>query len=540
MSIRQKTLIMAALGLVSVVGLAQSSGYDWRKDLPVQPRIKQAPRTLVFSQAQLKYGLKPYGSYYNRWNDWPLFINPELAEPGENQSYPQTISYPDYCRRLQIVQQYGLDGFGFFTDNFSWDTSKLVYDFTDQSNLKDFLLMSIIYKYDDKDLLFKEFDAMLNCRSHLRANGKIVIRAEGNISKEMLSEIRRKYDGKIIIIKSVVPNFENSPIWQFGYRQNTLTREQIETLKEHYRKYLRIYDGIYCIGLWALELDHGYRRLYLDYYRDFLLRAIKSVMSEPEFKDKYMALQAFVGHENPWQYGYCFGSDATKTLRHSFAAALSADPDFIIQEEWDEQSENTSLRPTVYNSRAYMRIMRYYMSRLKGEPLVPLDGDDHSIPNQVISTRKILSLGERLGIELLNIPDSTEEFTYTVKLLLKDIRGKVAHEFPELTFNANKMYDHTLYVPSENFADHQVLRPALEIKYKGKTLNFEDGLHCVELWPVYTYDYKWVLQPLRDLLPMQAAECNEVKKSAIQTLLDFVSGGRLGSDGDPVVKTYSI
>ncbi|MDO9542383.1 MAG: hypothetical protein Q7J98_08675, partial [Kiritimatiellia bacterium] len=538
----QKAFIIAALCLVSVVGLAQSSGYDWRKDLPIQPRIKQVPRTMVFSQAQLKYGLKPYDSYYNRWTDWPLFIDPELAEPGESQSHPKRISYPDYVRRQQIVRQYGLDGFSFFVDNFPWDTSKLVYDFTDRSNVKDFLLLSIIYKYKDKGLLFEKLDAMLNCRSHLRVNGKTVIKTYGGYNLELekaLPEIRKKYGDKFIIIPSLPPYFEGCPIWQFNYRQNTITREQVEALKEHYRKYLRIYDGIYFGGLWALELDHGYRKLYLDYYRDFLLRAIKSVMAEPEFKDKYMMLAAMVGHENPWLLGYHVGSDATKTLRHSFEASLSADPDFIIIPEWDEQNENTSLRPTVYNSRSHMRIMRYYMSRIKGEPLVPLEGDNISIPNLVISTRKILSLGERLGIELLNIPDSAEEFTYTVKLLLKDIKGKVVHEFPELTFNANKMYDHTLYVPSENFADYQVLRPALEIKYKGRTLNFEDGLHYVELWPVSTYDYKWVKQPLRDLLPIKAAEFKEVKKSFIQMLLKFVSGGRLGSNGDPLVKTYS-
>ena len=167
--------------------------------------------------------------------------------------------------------------------------------------------------------------------------------------------------------------------------------------------------------------------------------------------------------------------------------------------EWDEQNENTSLRPTVYSSFASMRIIRYYTSRMKNKPLLAFPGDNLSIPNLILSARKIVTLGERIEFELLNVPDSSKKNPYTVTLHIKGLDGKVLKEFSNLSFDSSKMHDHVISIASEDYAGHVAIIPSLTVNYKGKKQNYETGLYPVEIRPTVNSDYKWVSQPLRDI-----------------------------------------
>jgi hypothetical protein len=60
--------------------------------------------------------------------------------------------------------------------------------------------------------------------------------------------------------------------------------------------------------------------------------------------------------------------------------------------------------------------MRYYTEKLKGGKDFSLPGDDVDTPNLILSSRKSLVLGERLKIELLNVPDNNKNKKYNALL----------------------------------------------------------------------------------------------------------------------------
>lgn len=476
--------------------------YDWRDDLPIRPRNKKAPRTYVLSQTQLIYGLAPYGGYYH-WNDRPLLLDPELRPVPSSGRYGHDPQYPDFYKMSGVARSYGLDGFVFFMDNYPRrDYAQKILDYSKRADIPGFSVMPTLSRNKNIE---KNLKLIADSSSLFILNGKKVVlfRYDTDKNKNLLEiqkAARKKYGDQFIFLKEVNSNCGRG-VWQFKYRSGNISKEDIRVLKEHYRKHLRLADGIIVNGLWVLDLNKGYRVQYTKFYRDFLLRVVKSVISEPEFKDKYLMLTARVAHENTFRLGYSIGGDGTKTFREgSIESGLEIDPDFILQLEWDEENENTCMRPTVCRSFAFKRIMHYYMTSIKKAPASPLPGDDLSIPNLVISTRKILTLGERLGIELLNIPDSSGKFTYTVKARLKNLAGKVVHEFPEVRFDASRMYDHTLYIPSEKFNLEPALTTCFEISYKDKTKIYEAGLPSIILRPLGNNDYMWINQPLRDLL----------------------------------------
>jgi len=475
-----------------------NSNLSWKNTLQKDDWQRKFPETVVFVRSQMKYGLE--ANLLNKWVDRPLFTDPSLKGEGPRK---YAFYYPSFVKMQQTCKEYGLDGFAFFPE-----TSGRIgaYEYADQSKVKDFRLLTEFLTYDDINKKIKIAELALKSPSSLKFKDKLVItsyRADSvspEYWKKVFDELKSKYGDKFIFLPDTA-RFISDDLKE-KYRNNSLKDKDIVSVQEQLRSYLRVSDGLYFAAAAMIKKD---RKFDEKFYSDFLIRIFKSILSEPEFKNKYLALSACVGHENCTRIGYGLSCDGTKTLRHSFEAAMSANPDIINIPEWDEQNENTSLRPTVYNSLSSMRIMKYYTGKLKGKKPEVLKNDDLNIPNMIISYRKILVLGEKLEIELLNIPDSENKFTYTVHFSLKDLKGEIIADFPVQTFNASEMQDITLTFPTEKIAQ-QVVLPCLEIDYKGKKLTFEDGLHYVDLRTSWNWDYKWVKQPLRDLLKPLNAE----------------------------------
>ncbi len=497
------------LTLVMLVGLA-FSGQAARADaqrmkelVPDAVRPRKADRTYVFSRAQFKYGLERT-DYLSRWIDQPLFVDPALrGDTTERQS----IYYPSFRKIQEVVLQYGMDGLGFFPET---SGRAQAYEWAKRSGLKGFHLLTEFTPGDLKPgpATPSKMDVVkmaLDNPASMRLDGKVVIVSYVADSKPLsywkktLGALHKQYGDKFIFLPAVYRFAGKSPAqWQEKFYANTITPQDIEAIKAYLREWARATDGLYynyVIGMRTPE-----RTFDPVVYREFAVRILKSVMAEPEFKDKYFALAAAVGHENVTRVGYTTSSDGTKTLRHSFEASMSAQPDLIDIPEWDEENENTSLRPTVYNGTSSERIMRYYTSKLRGQAPTPLPGDDTSLPNLIISYRKLLTLGEKLHIELLNVPATDKGSAYTVQLTLEDLDGKTVYTSDVQKFQDNKLTDHTLTLPSETLAAYELLRPRLQIKTDQRTITIEDGLHYIELRPTWNWDYKWVKQPLRDLM----------------------------------------
>jgi hypothetical protein len=496
-------LTFVVFGVAFSGGRARADARRMKELVPDAVRARKAARTYVFSRAQFKYGLER-DDYLSRWIDQPLFVDPTLRGDATER---QSIYYPSFRKIQEVVAEYGLDGLGFFPET---SGRAEAYELARRSGLNGFHLLTEFTPGDLKPSAatpskMEVLKMALANPASMRLDGKVVVVSYVADSKPLsywkktLGELHKQYGDRFIFLPAVYRFAGQSPAhWQEKFYANSITPADIEAIKAYLREWARATDGLYynyVIGLRTPE-----RTFDPVFYREFAVRLLKSVLAEPEFKDKYFALAAAVGHENVTRVGYTTSSDGTKTLRHSFEASMDAQPDLIDIPEWDEENENTSLRPTVYNGTSSMRIMRYYTSKLRHTDLTPLPGDDTSVPNLIISYRKLLTLGEKLHIELLNVPATDKGSAYTVQLTLEDLDGKTVYTSDAQQFHDNELTDHTLTLRSETLAAYEVLRPRLAIKTDQRTITIEDGLHYIELRPTWNWDYKWVKQPLRDLM----------------------------------------
>ena len=280
------------------------------------------------------------------------------------------------------------------------------------------------------------------------------------------------------------------------------TPAQEEKIKEELREWARATDGLYFATVAALKKQNDFDA---DFYRNFVIRYMKEVLAEPGFQGKkYLGLAAAVGHENTTRIGFALSSNGTATLRESLEAALEARPDLIVIPEWDEQNENTSLRPTVYNGRTTMRLMRYYTARERGELPAPLPDEDVSIANVALSYRKTLTLGEPLKLEYLHIPDQTTKGKpATVTVALVNEAGKTVHTFAPVQLQGGQLAVHTETIPTETLAGSRTLYPVVQVSTEKGERRFEEGFQPIDLRATANWDYKWVMQSLRDLLPVK-------------------------------------
>jgi hypothetical protein len=490
---------------------AHADSQQMRELVPDATRARKTQRTHVFSRAQFIYSLGN-ADYLHHWVDRPLFVDPALDE---NKERIALMSLKSYRKMQETALQYGLDGLAFFPETVR---RAPFFELTRQSDLPHFSLLS---EFSPATLPMTKSEVLkmaLANPASFRINGKVVITAYNSDTRplefwqEELKKLRTEFGDTFLFLPDVIFFGGTSPNeWKTKFHNNSITKEDVEKIKEYLRQWARATDGLYNAYV------NGYhspadRTFDTDFYRDFVIRLMKSVLAEPEFAGKYFGLSAALGHENATRFGYTMSSDATKTLRHSFEAAMQAQPELINIPEWDEQNENTSLRPTVYNGLTSMRILRYYTAQLRGEKNAPLPNDAGSTPDIIISYRKTLVLGEKLKVELLNIPDTSQAGStpVTAQLSLLDAAGRIVFDAPPQKFSGQTMEARDVTLPSENFAAHSVLRPRLEIESGGRRQTFEDGLQPLNLRATWNWDYKWVKQSVRDLLLPQGEATFEI------------------------------
>jgi hypothetical protein len=522
---------------------AQTASLATQK-LSVKSYQRKTTRTYIFSRAQFKYSLgNP--DYLNKWIDRPLFVDP-ILDAGKAQA--TLMSQISFNRMVDNGRSYGLDGFSFFPQNSRRD---IFFDYFKAYPQPDFKFLPEFFPDDNGMSKADVVKLALNNPAAFKIDGKVVITSynadQGTIFKWQndLSNLKRVYGDKFIFLPSISKFAGTSNnYWIKKFRANTITSIDIESIKEYLRKWARATDGLYYSyvpGLMTADKKFDQK-----FYEDFVIVLMKSVINEPEFKSKYWGLSATIGHENVTRAGLTLSSDGTKTLRRSMDAALAAQPDIINIPEWDEQNENTSLGPTVYNGLTTMRIMRYYTDKAKGKPLTVIQGDNTQIPNLAVSYRKVLSLGEKLDIELLNIPDNANTSTYSAKLKLLTPQGNVIYTSGTLNFNKKDLADNTVSLPSEQFADYPVVIPQIEITDGGKNTIIKDGLHYIELRPTWNWDYKWVKQDIRDLIVPNQSSFNVTDVNGTDQKLataSFSANDPLAYvevlDNDDVVYSYS-
>ncbi|MDD3925175.1 MAG: hypothetical protein PHT33_00780 [bacterium] len=539
-------IIAALLPVISALFLSSCladgvTAADERKPLP--------GRTMVYSRSQTKYGL--YQNYLHTWIDRPLLHNRD-TRPVDGK--PAVMTYPSFSATAVSAGAYGLDGFAVLVGTpgmLERYTTSLQYADEMCSKGQSFAVLTEFGGVGVDRMLEtygKVLESALASKSAVRFNGKILVTSYNAGAttpqqwKSALDKLRERY-GDCFIFLPDLGAAGCRLFFTWSDNKDSLSSEELERYKATLRSYLDVTDGLYFATPHPLRKlsGTGLNEFARKFYEEIAIASYRSVLSERPYRNKYFALGACNGYVN-YVSGSSLMENGTKTLRDSFEAAMNARPDIIILPEWDEVNENTCIQPTVYNSFSTQRIIKYYMQRIKGEAPTPNPGDDTSIPNLIVSYRKMIKLGEPVDIELLNVPDSGGKELYTAQLSLKSVSGKVLKTFPKETFTIKDLRDKTYRTASEEFSGERVLIPSLAVvDSKGKTVLFEQGLHHIQLRPTWTWDYKCVKQPLRDILkPVSAAFAVEAGKDG-STLLkagveckEEIASAEVLEDGDEI------
>ena len=494
MNMKTMGIVLAlALGGVQAGESLKNADFPDAKPAPYQRR---GERTAIFSRAQLKYGWER-SDYYHKWIDRPLLANPEFAASGGGW-----LNRDAFSAMSRVVRECGLDGFAFFPETANraalYDACRRPGD--EMAILTEFLYTSasISDPKDIKEKLKYAKMALDNSRSH-RICGKVVITSypwsdDGPYWRTLKKALTDAYGDHFLIL----PYYRFFPEkYKPGGPGGVHTAGDIAMLRERLREWLRHVDGVYYNTPARLKN----RRYDAEFDRTFILPIIHGVLAEEEFQQKYLAWGTKVGHENYGRGIVSFDPAGTDMLRGTMETALLARPDIINCVEWDEQNENTSFAPTVYNSFSTQRILRHYSDILAGRPLSPMAGDDAAIPNLILSYRKIVVAGEPLEFEVAGVPDNATAPDTRFSLQLRDLAGEVAHRFPEQTLKGGALDAVRLTAPAEDMLKHQVLLPELIVGGR----SFAEGFQPIELRASWNWDFKWVKQPLRDLIPGAAS-----------------------------------
>ncbi|MDO9543489.1 MAG: hypothetical protein Q7J98_14380 [Kiritimatiellia bacterium] len=490
-------------------------------------------RPYVFVRSQTKYSGRLYQSCYN-WHDRPLFASRTLWEESESDH-----KYVSFRKTFELYQSYGLDGFA----TFAWPrpgeykrTMKVIYDTAAQMGLdpKKFHIMFEVCS--DKSYLEinqEKLDLIATNQYSFRVGGKSVISSYviDSLAPEKLAEyinaLRERSGDKILFLPQMhFLNFKDENgrpvnihhIYEAWRKNNgVLPAGLLNKMKDYLREYLRVCDGLY-IGHSSSNPDTTLNEKFSD---EILFPLFKSVLAEPEFNGKKLfGAVAKVGYTS-YHGAQALSRDGTKTLRKFFELALKHRPDLMICPEWDELNEDTGFEPLLAKPMSSQRIIKYYMSLLKGEKPTPNPGDDLSLPNLIISQKRQLMPGWKMDIELLNVPDTDQGKPYTVRLELLNGAGQVVYSSAAMAFNTAKLKDVTLNLPSEDFKDCQALRPRLTINYGvksrfswiasllsywGKKQVFLDGLPFTVLRATTCWDQTYFCTPLRNVLRPEKAD----------------------------------
>ncbi len=461
---------------------------------------RKLPRTMIFSRAQYHYN--PVLNYSGRWVDIPLLLDPKLNDINVSG----TTSYAALMEMEKITREYGLDG---LASLYGKGTARLI-KMLEKNAVPGFHLLPEVYPqgrsmYAPNEVALKDirkyldpvFLPAMKSSVTLKHNGKTIISSYNADDRppefyKALLENYRKTEGDNFLFLPLLerPDGIAWHRWCAKFNNGFFSEKDLNTIKEHFRKYLRVTDGLY-LGCGPVKSNND-RHTDMKFFRLMIKLAVE-VMNEPEFKDKLFAIAARLGHENASRVGYIRGSYGTWCYRGTLEAALEADPDIIVIPEWDEQNENTSLRPTRFNMSSFKRLTRHYQKMSADLP-----GDDLSIPNIFVSYRKVVALGEMPEFELLRVPDTVGQAEAVFKLFTPE--GKEIFSSCEYDFSGKELTEYRFSIDSASWAAYPYLLPELTVKYNGKTTVYRDCLQYIKIEPVSNCDYQFAKQPLRDLI----------------------------------------
>ena len=389
--------IVILADLCSQAGIIYSRN-EYVDQLKMKPRKSMTERPYVFPRSQFKYG--HYQNYLNWWVDRPLIMERSLRYPTGTF---QHIIQDDFLKNtVPTVKKYDMDGLaGIVTPPGHCKMYELTTTWLKKAKVKDFLqlpefsggggLDNRTYKYYDKVVKLT-----LASPSSFRIDGRVVISSYAAIRwgtpekmKKLLDKLRKEIKDNfyfVVDIGAIIDRFIRKKMVRHNLKSEQAPKDELKKLKAKIHSWLEVSDGLLFAAAGHMN-SHG--NAYADkfresYYRDLIIPVLMKVLNDPKYHGKkILGLSAAIGYTN-FLSGINHSEMNTRRLRQTFESAMSAKPDFINLPEWNEVNENTCIQPTVSNGWSSQRIIKYFMSFLKGKKPTPNHGDDLSIPNMGI------------------------------------------------------------------------------------------------------------------------------------------------------------
>lgn len=463
----------------------------------------QSARPAMFVRGQFFYGLER-GNYLHNWYERPLHQDSSLQDFSVRGS---RINPKSWIRNVAIARDMHLDGFAFFPSNPGcWDVLP-----RSQSEGGEITILPELHNGDTGKgvehclgVLERLLKDAPNC---FRLNDRIVITCYPPMVAPWQGP-SLEFWGKLKAAAKEKFGGDRFCFMPYAYLFNSrdLDRPEsdvalIEHAEEIIRNVLRVTDGLF---YQLTESAWAPASLLREPHDTIVLPIVRKVMSEPEFKDKYLGMGYWQAHENCYRR---FGDKPSFGFKRLISALNSIDlmrPDFSVAFEWDEENENTHFRPTVSNGQTTQRILRYYADRWAGAKPQPYPTDQATdIPNLALAYRKSLECGETLAAQVLNIPDGTAlDAELKVSFRWKSNDGKVVREFPARRLRTAELDLVEFECPSEELIDQHLLVPELTVEggRTGKRV-FAEGFWPLALEANRNIDSKWVRQALREITP---------------------------------------
>lgn len=457
-------------------------------------------RTKVFVRGQFFYGLER-SDYIHNWYERPLFQDTSYAAANERG---HSINERSWRKTVSVAKEMGLDGLAFFLENPGCRDvlSRSVLPGAEITVLGEFASERECPR--GIDYCADVADALLASPNAFRLGGKTVISSYPFTTWEnrtidfwpkLRAELVRRHGEDKFVFLPYLLVFDGADL-----DRPSMSAATLEKTREHLREVLRKTDGLFYM---LHETDWAPADCLRRAHDEIVIPLVKSVLSEPEFKGKYLGIGFWQGHENVYRHMGIYPSYGLTRLVTALDSIAKVGPDIALGFEWDEENENTHFRPTVSNGQTAQRVMRYYADRFSGRAPHPYPGDDPSLPNLILSYRKSAQAGELLEAQVCNVPDGTGPASgWEISFRWKTPEGRVVRDYPARRLSSADCALVSFDAPVSSLVDHRLLVPELTVAKKGaRPRVFAKGFWPVNLEPNANPDVKWVRQALREIVP---------------------------------------
>ena len=451
-----------------------------------------AGRTAIYARGQLKYGAER-SDFLHAWYERPLHQDTNYQKEDPKSPF---LNIPAWRKTVETIKLGKMDGMGVCL---SQSSRSLVIDRTKIPGGETSVLVELPYGYHDGalDVYLKTAEKAFNMPNAFRIDGKVVLTRYPKVLEKDLDKaeaFRKALDEKFGKDKFIVIYYVGA--FDADIPDGPMTVAALNKAREHLRRILRKTDGIFMAD-WSVYWP---RRYGAEFERKVVSPLLRAVLAEPEFAGKkYLGMPICAGHENDYRWCYSLDSTGTTMFTERMETMTEMRPDFVLCCEWDEENENTHVRPTISNGYVHQRLLRHFADKWAGRPFDVFPGDDTGIPNLVLSYRKSLIAGEPIEAEVRNIPDGTfKGKKFSVSLRWRNREGRIVKSYLAKTLSADSLDNAWFVSPASELAAERVLVPELEVVWDGGRFAKKTGFWPLDINAVRSVDFKWVKQALRE------------------------------------------